>query len=283
MKNIIYELLDAIGWLIVNLVDGSSFIIKQETIENVYFLWRYFGIFASGLTIMYFLIELNNRLVFERSDFTLKSFFAPFLKLAIALIVISQGGKIMGWIINLGNNFIETMNTSSVGVFDLSAQTDALSDAWDEVAPHSLGFFLALSLLIPCLIALIVALCCSLVWLYKALVWKLEVLFRLGVTPMALADIYSGKNSGAIRWIKSFLACVLTGGAYVLLPKLTYLVGLQEVVDRVKGYYSTAAAGGFEMSEGWQMTCSIFMIMVVPIASLGLASVAKQAIKEALS
>lgn len=279
MKNIVFELIDAIGLLIINMVDASSFIIKQESVDSLIFLWKYFGILATGLTLVYFLIEINNRLIFERSDFTLKSFFAPFLKLTIAVIVISQGAKILGWIVSCGNTFITKMDSdTSVGVFDLSAQTDALQDAWDKVAPHSMGFFLALSLLLPCLIALLVALCCSLVWLYKALVWKMEVLFRISFTPIALADVYSGKNSNAIRWLKSFLACVLTGGIYVVIPKVTYLIGLQDIVDKVENYYSSMG-----MSESWQMTCSIFMIMVVPIAALGLASVAKQALKEALS
>ena len=109
-------------------------------------------------------------------------------------------------------------------------------------------------------------------WNYKALVFKLEYLFRIGVSPMAMADSFNGLNSNSFRWIKGFIGLSLYGAALVLLPKIggdvigAHLSTLLDPADfetSLKTYYGTLAE-----------------IIVIPFAELGALGAIKQLCKE---
>lgn len=275
MKKIVQDIFDSFLKLIENTVDSSVFRISNDATHWVTTLWAYFAIFAVGMTLIYFLIEINNRLVFERSDFTMKSFFAPFLKLVIAFIIIGCGKDIIAICINLGNGFVDEAGKASLFTADNATVTAKLTDYIGDKL--DLSFFAALAFLFPMLICFVVAAICVIVWLYKAVMWKIELLFRICVTPIALADVYSGKNSNTIRWCKSFLACCLTGGMYILMPKVAVIVGFNAIGDFYTANFASLGSGL------WATLCMVLLLLAIPIAALGAAGAAKTAIKEALS
>ena len=58
-------------------------------------IYNYLAIAGIAFTLVYFLMEMNEKLALEGRDLKMKSFFAPFLKLMVAIAVISQSGKIV--------------------------------------------------------------------------------------------------------------------------------------------------------------------------------------------
>lgn len=69
-------------------------------------IYNYLAIAGIAFTLVYFLMEMNEKLALEGRDLTMKSFFAPFLKLMVAIAVISQSGKIVSSIIMFNDTFI---------------------------------------------------------------------------------------------------------------------------------------------------------------------------------
>jgi len=139
-------------------------------------------------------------------------------------------------------------------------------------AMADLGMVQAVIFCLILLLAYLVSLVVMLVWMYKAVSYKLEVLFRVAITPVALADVYSGSHSNAFRWLKGFLALALYAVAIIILPKIATLLGASLL--------ATGLASGAGL---WDLTRALFTLFVAPFAALGVASTVKQMCKEALA
>lgn len=232
-------------------------------------VWNYVALIGIGLTLMYFLLELNQKLALEGRDLNMKSCFAPFLKLVMAIGVLSQSGKIVGALLSLNNAFInfvaeDTLITSSPEAVE--AIHTYIEDA---------GLLAQLGMVIPLLICWILSMVIGLVWWYKAIVYKLEVMFRIAITPIGMADVYSGYNSNAIKYMKGFLVLGIYAAAMILLPRIGIQMTSQDLAEDFKDF----ADGG----SLWAVIKSFAQLtFVIPFAALSCANLARTAAKEAL-
>ena len=154
-------------------------------------IYNYLAIAGIAFTLVYFLMEMNEKLALEGRDLTMKSFFAPFLKLMVAIAVISQSGKIVSSIIMFNDTFITKI--SSIAKAGDTTQADLVKVMTKLMEMFGkLGFFILLVVLIILMLTAIIGLVLKLVWWYKGMMYKLELLFRLSVLPIAVADIYGG-------------------------------------------------------------------------------------------
>lgn len=127
-----------------------------------------------------------------------------------------------------------------------------------------------LVLLIPALICWLIGVIVGLVFKYKAYAYKIEVIFRTGIAPIALGDVYSGENSTAVKFIKRFLALGLYAMAFVVVVNIgASMIG----ADFLEGLTS---------GDTWKILGGILNCFVVPFAELGALGVAKQACNEVL-
>lgn len=259
----IYEMGVKKEWLMFS-NDGTA----MATIKNV---WNYLAIIGMCLTLIYFLIEMNQKLAIEGAqNMTMKSFMAPFLKLAIAVIILHNGANITVSLLNVNNAFVTKAATGlSEGEEEWEKDDEMYETVHDEVKDLKLiaKCFACLILLL----AYIVSLVLSLVWMFKAVCYKLEVLYRVGITPVALADVYSGQHSNALKWLKGFIGLALYAMAIILLPRLAMLVGTDMLVDGL------SEGGGF-----WGVMRALFSLLIAPFAALSVAGTIKQTCKEAL-
>lgn len=275
MKDILKNLIEAI---LQNCGGASPETIKftQDNVDLISEMFKYFAFIGIAMTLVYFLMEMNRKFALEGGDLTIKSFFAPFLKLMIAIAVLSQGGKIIGAILSMNNAMAEAAG----GVWENGKQIKAgwfsfkTDNKLEEVANflsdevNAMGILKLVSVIIPLLLGFVISLVLKLVWWFKGLVYRLEAMFRLGVAPVALADVYSGQNSNAIRYLKGFLALGLYGMALVALPILAMNLAVVDVAD------------GASFWDGFANFCQL--AFVAPFAALSCASAAKQIAKEAL-
>lgn len=269
MKELVLELIDR---MMANVggTNKNTLIFTQDNINIIEGIWNYFAIVGIGATLIYFLLEMNRKFALEGGDLTMKSFFAPFLKLVIAVAVLLQGGKILGVILTLNNNMVnEAANWIDDGSNALEQVVDATKGEIDGY-----GLVKLLAIIIPMLICFLISMVLKLVWWYKGIMFKLEVLFRIGIAPISFADVYSGQNSNAIKYLKGFLVLGIYGVALVILPNLSMQLS-------ASAFWSSIDEIQFEGI--WDMITRICeMAFLAPFAALSCASAARTAAKEAL-
>lgn len=275
MGDFLCDLLE--GMVMTSGLDATNFQFSQPEVSIVQGMWNYFVIVGIGMTLIYFIMELNRKFALEGGDLNFKSMFAPFLKLLIAIVVLSQGAKIVGGILSLNNVMLTEVKseidkglTKGSGGVSLESSLEPM-----KAAINDWGFFPAVGALIPFLACWLVSMVLKVVWWYKALLYKVEVLFRLGITPIACADIYSGANSTAIRYLKGFMVLGIYGVAMCCLPEIANALALAQLAEAFKE--------GLSFSGLWDIIEGIIRLgLLAPFAALSCASVARTAAKEAL-
>lgn len=236
----------------------------QVLLSTVNVVWQYLAIIGIGMTLIYFLIEINQKLALEGRDLTLKSIFAPILKLFVAIVILSAGAEIMSWILSLNDIMIgEIASKVEKGNTDIIVE---VMKSWENCLGET-GFILKLLIFLPLILTFIIAQVCQLVWWYKTITYKLEFLFRISITPVAFADVYSGQNSNVFKWLKGFIALEL------------YAVGIC-VVPSIAG--QLLAFDAFQTKDIFDFIPYLASCLLLPIASLGIMGTIKQATKEAL-
>lgn len=266
-------LIDLIEWMTTSSGTSSKTIEFGSEISLIGEMWNYFAIVGIAMTLIYFLLEMNRKFALEGGDLTIKSFFAPFLKLMIAVGILAQGDKIIILILGLNNGMANAAN----GWFSGGSFQEKLNAKMAELTSvfGSWGILNLTAIITPLLLGFIISMVLKLVWWYKGLVYKLEVVFRIGLAPVALADVYSGQNSGAIRYLKGFLALGIYGAALVALPNLSMQLAVLSF---------DAASSEIDFGTAiWGTLAGFFQIaFVAPFAALSCANAVRTAAKEAL-
>jgi hypothetical protein len=270
MKDALMDMLDAVLLLLQNVgATSNSLKFTHDEVALASNIFQYFSWMGICFSLVYFLIEINRKYAFEANDLTLKSMFSPFLKLLASIAILSQGAKILSWILGWNNRLIQTVAYSAD--FVVTASESSISDVFDiNVFVSGLSFLYLFVMIIVCEVIWFVSLLVRLVWIYKAYLYKIEFLYRIGITPFALSDVYSGHNANAIRWIKGFFALTLYGISMILVPRLGNLIAFNQL------FSFDATANPFERSA------FLIMYLIAPIAELGVLSAIKQMTKEAL-
>lgn len=263
MNNLINNVIEAmtnsssmdVRWLLFE--DDSLFIFIDQ-------IWDYVFIIGLGMTLIYFLLEVNQKLALEGRDLTMKSFFAPFLKLLIAVAVMANGAKVVSWLLTFNNAFVSYVDrnlTLSISPND--------SDVYDAMRDALLNMDIISKVIaaLPLLLCWGITLALQIVWIYKAIAYKLEVVWRVGITPIAMADVYSGQQSHALRYLKNFLVLGIYAASMIILPRIanTLVLNTAVTVDNLFDIFAAFA-----------------QMIMAPFAALGALSVAKTAAKEAL-
>lgn len=239
--------------------------------EVVKVIWNLLAPFAMSLTVAYFAIDLNKKMVFEGTDVNIKTFGFPFIKLMAATVVIHHGLDIFDALVSLNNSLITAAGEGAKGTaFDNSIGDDMAK---------ALGFWGLIIIVLPLLIALIVGLICKLVWVYKGFTFKVEFIARYMFAPIALADIYSGANAAAIRYIKGTIAFALYGVSLIVLPKLVNVIAF----DQISSTINTLLDNGVDGIGGvLHVVSDMLIVCVAPIAGIGIVGAAKSITREAL-
>lgn len=234
-------------------------------------MYKYFMVIGIGMTIVYFIMEMNKQYALQARDLNIKTVGVPFLKLLASIAVLSQGSKIIGWILSFNNSLVKYAQTN----FTMTGSGKGLADLTDKIPSgdnivNALSFMNLLVLLIPALICWLIGVIVGLVFKYKAYAYKIEVIFRTGIAPIALGDVYSGENSTAVKFIKRFLVLGLYAMAFVVVVNIgASMIG----ADFLEGLTS---------GDTWKILGGILNCFGVPFAELGALGVAKQACNEVL-
>jgi hypothetical protein len=111
-------------------------------------------------------------------------------------------------------------------------------------------------MLIPWLVTLI----CEVVIKIVVLTREIEILVRSAFLPVAIGDSYNGMSSGAVRYIKSFVAVCLQGALIIVILRIADSMSLD--------YLTNVGADGYSGIDA--AMAMIVMPTVYRIASAGL-------------
>lgn len=244
-----------------------------ETIVNT--MWGYIQTFAIGLTIIFFLLEINRHWVFEGNDMTIKTLVAPFIKLLAAIAFIGFSGRLFGAICGINDSFVEWADSEFTSILTADLTSGLEGTSVGDIVNNKVGFLEKVILVLPVLLAYLITIVCNLVFIYKGFLYKVEFIARLMFAPIAMADVYSWQNANAIKYIKGTLALVLYAVCLVVLPKVTMAIAIGDFQNAVD-----------VMKDG---NCDVLVIIlkllelcVAPIAAIGITGAAKTLTKEAV-
>lgn len=276
---------------------GSSYWLTGTSGTIVGSIWDAFMFLGICLSVVYFILEINRTWVFEAQNMTYKTVLTPIIKLGISLSVLSKGEWFIGWILQLYNSAITTF-ADAVATKDTMLNLVTTEDEGVKAIKESFsgwGLFFMLMLLLILLLVSVINVVLKVVWWYKCILVKLELLVRIMVTPVAIGDIYQGRNSNMVRWLKGFLALGLYAGCMIVLPILSASIAMDMFKENMTSGFLQFVVGEDGIApSGIKIVATAGLdffgyiramagIMVSPFVALGAVSIAKQLSKEALS
>ena len=262
-------------------------LLKWDTadIEIALELWETMKLLGACMGIMYFLLEMNHAVFLASSNWTMQTLMTPLLKFGIVIGVIQYGGKLVGTILSFGNYLIGVLTEETVDGAKLTVEF------CDQI--KQLGFLEVIFMMIPVFVMILVSFLVSLVFVYKAFSYKLEVMIRVAITPVVFGDIWDGRNSHCIRWLKKLAGLMLYGACFVLIIRCGIMLNLSDMMKTVKDQDTTtallsspggvagAAAGAKAVGAScWMLLKGTLYAFLIPIAEIGALSLAKNACME---
>lgn len=306
-KNLIITLINSffctVDELMTNLIKGDMLKLSTSlpgdagynpTSLSPYTILGWLRPIALSLTIVYFIVECNKRWAIEGNDIQIKTFGAPFFKLALAAGIIGNIQQItvsiqkgINGMIGYADSYLSSYSWSTLNTD--STTSGSVGEVIFDNLGGSKSTIIALILILFLIVFILVSLVIKLMFFYKAICFKVEFFLRIGVTSIACADIYSGSNSQAARYLKSLVGFGLYGMSFIMIPAIVTNVISSDIVTSALGV--TAAEGTF--SNPWEAAIGslstmgdVLKVLIVytlaPVASLGMINVAKQVSKEAL-
>lgn len=259
-------------------------------------VYKFFCIIGILLTVAYFIIELNKTMLVQGGDFTIKTFYAPFMKFAIGIIMILILGDLIIYFAGFNNAIVEEFRDINVASGGTGAEVvwsttedsfSSVPDGWtgdkyrflkmdssgnfqgvDELATQikEMSLFSRLAGVCNTLLIGLGAAVASLVMMYQAISRKLEMILRTVFFPLSAGDIFEGSHSGMIKYYKKMLALALSGLGMIMIIAIG--TSLQMSM----------------MGAGVQFTSlkSLLSLILVPLAEAGMCATVKTVCNDAL-
>ncbi len=151
------------------------------------------------LLAIYFLVELLEKSTSQ--NFNAEQMISLLIKLAIGVIIVQHIDVVIVAICNITNGILTAINETT---------TDFLGSLSIETRMNGAqSFFAIVANFIMFFVAYIIAVAMNVLILFHVISVKFEIVARAAFAPLGVADVMSGMNSGAIRYIKSFLSVSL--------------------------------------------------------------------------
>ncbi len=247
---------------------------KDAEITAANEIWGLLGVIGVAFAVIYFIMDLNRAAFMAASNWTMQSLISPMLKFGACMFVIQYGATFVSNILGFGNWFTDSVAEN------VSGENAVLYDNEIEMI-KDLGLGSALVFMIFCVVLFLLSQVVQIVFLYKAIVWKIEVIIRCGITPVVLGDVWEGKNSGAIRWLKKLAGCVMYGGLMILIIKIgTDLTFQNWDFNNPSGSMADGNTADQIAGGAWALIGALSSCFIIPIAELGALGAAKQACME---
>ena len=250
-------------------VNTDNLVVSPTELGIASQIWDMIAPLGLCICLLYFLIDINRIMLMEGNNFTLKSLGNPLLKFGAGLAFIQYGDDIMCDLLSFGNAMVlwaTNINGASVNVSDLLSE---LNDMINEG-----GFWQTIMMLLMCIVLWLTSLIVSLIIDFKMLILKFEIIFRVGFAPIALGDVFDGKQSHGLRYCKKLLACFTYGMGMILVLRMGMEIASASFLTGDKDLTNLAVQAGDMI---WTTAKVIIMPVIIPLAEIGALGLVKQA------
>lgn len=246
------------------------------------------GNIALLLTTVYFMLEINMRMVTDGGGTPVKTWVGSILKYAIAAYLVGSGGTMTAHAQKLANALLLSLPSGvaeEANPLESVAVVDSLAATFAANPP---AFFMKMFMLVCLLLGTAATWICGIVWIYKSITYRIEFSFRLCLYPFALADAYQGNTSTAVRYIKSIIGMGIYGAAFILIPRLGAYV-MKDMLEEAFNVAQVSVDPGdvawksVENATGITLIKGLAVCLSVPAAEIGCLGLCKQAVKEYLA
>lgn len=200
-------------------------------------VWDTVAPLGLAICIFYFLLDLNRILLQEGSQITMKSFGNPLLKLGCGFAFIQYGDDILVDVMSYGGSLVSWMAEGMT-----TGGSSTFLEEMHEIV-NGFNFWGLIGLMISAFALWVVSLIVGLVIDFKMMILKYEIMFRVAFAPIALGDIFEGKQSHALRYIKKILACFTYGAGMIFVVKIGSELALGSIAQTFAGVTFSPSAG----------------------------------------
>jgi len=250
-------------------INTNNLVIVPSELDIAETIWDMVAPLGLCICLLYFLIDINRTMLMEGNNFTLKSLGNPLLKFGAGLAFIQYGDDIMCDLLSFGNAMIlwsTQITGASVNV------SDFLSDLNDMI--NEGGFWQTVMMLLMCIVLWLTSLIVALIIDFKMLILKFEIIFRVGFAPIAMGDVFDGKQSHGLRYCKKLLACFTYGMGMILVLRMGMQIASASFLTGDKDLTNLAVQAGDMI---WTTAKVIIMPVIIPLAEIGALGLVKQA------
>lgn len=183
-----------------------------------------------GFVTLYFLIGLMDRA--QSEQFNVEHFFKAMLKYSVTLIFVINGFTLFGYVINLGNALLTTID-NAINLSPTITGVETLLNAYYARCQDK-SFFLSdvingLSILLELCIPYLCMFLAKII--LKVLVYSrlVELFIRAAFMPIGISDMFNGNGNGTgVRYIKKLLGTAFQGSMIMAILSLykTLLAGV---------------------------------------------------------
>jgi len=244
-------------------IDTATDEFALRTVHRVYHALEFVAIL---LLIVYFLMDMSRIMVIQGQEFTAKSLAGSLVKLAIGMLIITEGWDLIINILMMNNWLLSLMETSATGT---NETLETLKRICDMV--QSWGIMECIGMIVTLAFVQLGAVAGGLIVTYQAISRKLELYLRGCFAPVAIADCYEGVHSSGFRYIKKIIAIILWGGAMMIIVELNSSLST--------GYMASLFDSGV---EGLTSFSALAGLILFPLATGGMCGAAKQICNDAL-
>lgn len=257
-------------------VSATAIQVSSSDLDLASLIWDTVAPLGMAICIFYFLIEINKIMLMEGNNMTMKSLGNPLLKLGCGFAFIQYGDSIMTDILNYGNALTKwALDDMDVGTTNVdSAFLESVNDMVNDLA-----FWNLIIMILAGFLMWIVSLIVGLIVDFKLMILKYEILFRIAFSPIALGDIFEGKQSHAVRYIKKILACF----TYAVGMVFVLHIGAELVLNGLVADYLTVSGDKWTANlaetgmDVWGIIKILGALLLVPITEIGAFGLIKQA------
>jgi len=251
-------------------VNTDNLVISPTELGIAETIWDIVAPMGLAICLLYFMIDINRIMLTESNNFTLKSLGNPLLKFSCGLAFIQYGDDIITNLLTYGNALILwSANQTGAGT---TVSTDFLEDLNQMI--NDGGFWQTIMMLLMCIVLWITGLLVGLIIDFKMLILKFEIIFRVGFAPIAMGDVFDGKQSHGLRYCKKLLACFTYGAGMILVLRMGMEIATASFLTGDKDLTNIAVSAGDSL---WA-TCKIVLLpIIVPLAEIGALGLIKQA------
>ena len=267
-------------FIINSYCNGGINVNKVQTLLRVgnseyhlaYSIYDYFLPLGLIMLVLYFLMDIMTQTTSRVRDFDAKSFFMSFLKAVMGLAMLKYGYWIMG-------SLVEVSNTITNMVMNGKVVTGEDNQAFDRLyaivvnAVGGNGVLDNLGLAMSAVVLQITQIIPEIIILFQAISRRIEIIFRVGIAPISMPDVYNGfSGSKAVTYLKRFAVVLLQGPMMIVIIKVAFQLQANHVaavLDTLDGKHVPALSLIIEMA-------------LYGFAAAGLISSSKTALNDAL-